>query len=56
VTNYTLDGTVKGTYKTVENLSWLRVFESGHEIPAFQPELALQVFKQTMQRTPLHST
>jgi hypothetical protein len=56
VTNYTVKGEVGGEFKTVGKLSWLRVFESGHEVPAFQPELALQVFKQTMQKTAIHST
>lgn len=56
VTNYAVNGKVGGEFKTVENLSWLRVFESGHEVPAFQPELALQVFKQTISKKPLYST
>jgi carboxypeptidase C (cathepsin A) len=56
VVNYTVEGVAKGTYKTVDNLSWLRVFESGHEVPYFQPEVALQVFKQTMQKKPIYST
>jgi len=56
VANYTVKGEVGGTFKNVENLSWLRVFHSGHEVPAFQPALALQVFIQTMQKMPLHST
>jgi carboxypeptidase C (cathepsin A) len=47
---------VIGTYKTVDNLSWLRVFGSGHEVPAFQPELALQVFIQTMRGDAIEST
>lgn len=56
VSNYTVKGEVKGTFKTVGNLSWLRVFESGHEVPAFQPEVALQVFIQTIQKKPIFST
>lgn len=56
VSNYTVNGVVKGTFKTVGNLSWLRVFDSGHEVPAFQPELALQLFIQTMKKKPLFST
>jgi carboxypeptidase C (cathepsin A) len=56
VSNYTVNGAVKGTFKTVGNLSWLRVFDSGHEVAAFQPELALQLFTQTMQKKPLSST
>lgn len=56
MTNYTVKGVVRGEFKKVGRLSWLRVFESGHEVPAFQPELALQVFKQTMQKTAIQST
>jgi carboxypeptidase C (cathepsin A) len=75
--NYTVDGRVGGTLKSVDNLTWLRVFEAGHQVPYFreslnfffalihkhritdleiEPELALQVFKQTMQKKPLWST
>ncbi|TVY19574.1 Carboxypeptidase S1 [Lachnellula arida] len=56
VQNYTVGGVAKGTYKSVGNLSWLRVFASGHEVPAFQPEVALQVFKQTLQKTAISPT
>jgi len=56
VTNYTVDGAVGGTFKSVGNLSWLRVFNSGHEIPAYHPALAFQVFKQTISKTAIHST
>ncbi|TVY90827.1 Carboxypeptidase S1 [Lachnellula willkommii] len=56
VTNYTVDGTAGGTFKTEGNLSWLRVFGAGHEVPYYQPKLALQVFKQTMQKQALSST
>ncbi|KAF7557505.1 hypothetical protein G7046_g6023 [Stylonectria norvegica] len=54
--NYTVDGKNHGEYKTLHNLSWLKVFEAGHEVPYYQPEAALQVFKQTMQRKPLAPT
>jgi carboxypeptidase C (cathepsin A) len=56
VTNYTVSGVAGGTFKTVDNLSWLRVFGAGHEVPYYQPAVALQVFKQTMQKQPLSST
>jgi carboxypeptidase C (cathepsin A) len=56
VVNYTVDGVAKGAFKSVDNLSWLRVYESGHEVPYFQPKLALQVFKQTLQKKPIFST
>ncbi|KUJ20781.1 carboxypeptidase-like protein S1 [Mollisia scopiformis] len=73
VENYTVDGAVGGTFKNVDNLSWLRVFNAGHEVPYFrkwpwieemrvvltvhvEPALALQVFKQTMQKKALRHT
>jgi len=36
VRNYTLNGVPGGTYKTKGNLSWLRVFESGHYVPFYR--------------------
>jgi Serine carboxypeptidase len=32
VSSYTVNGSAAGTYKTVGNLSWLRVFGAGHEV------------------------
>ena len=29
---YTVKGVEKGLYKTVDNLSWLQVYEAGHEV------------------------
>lgn len=54
--NYTLNGTQKGTFKTEGNLSFLRVFGAGHEVPAYKPGVSLQVFVQTMKGLPLSST
>ncbi|KAH6645248.1 putative carboxypeptidase S1 [Truncatella angustata] len=53
---YTVNGTELGQFKTVDNLSFLKVYEAGHEVPFYQPELALQVFTQTMQGKPISST
>jgi len=53
---FTVNGKHKGDYKTVRNLSYLRVFNAGHTVMAYQPDLALQVFKQTMQRRPISPT
>jgi len=53
---YTVSGTQGGTFKQVGNFGFLRVFGAGHEVPFYQPQLALQVFKQTMSQTPLKST
>ncbi|KAK1989749.1 hypothetical protein LX36DRAFT_664936 [Colletotrichum falcatum] len=54
--NFTIDGQKRGEYKNVKNLSWLRVYNAGHEIPAYQPDVAYEVFKQTMSRKPISST
>jgi hypothetical protein len=56
VTSYTVNGTAGGTFKNVGNLSWLRVFGAGHEVPYYQPAVALQVFTQTMQKKAIFST
>lgn len=56
VSSYTVNGVAGGTFKSVGNLSWLRVFGAGHEVPYYQPELALQVFTQTMQKKAISST
>lgn len=56
VSNYTVNGTAGGTFKTVDNFSWLRVFGAGHEVPFYQPQVALQVFNQTIRRQGLFST
>ncbi|BDD60985.1 hypothetical protein MAP00_006071 [Monascus purpureus] len=33
---YTVGGEAKGTFKAVDNLSFLRVFEAGHEVPFYR--------------------
>ena len=33
---YTVNGVEKGQYKTVNNLSFLRVYEAGHEVPYYR--------------------
>jgi len=43
---YTVDGVEKGAIKTVEGLSYMRVYEAGHDLAYFQPALALQVMRQ----------
>ncbi|KAI9755376.1 MAG: hypothetical protein M4579_004305 [Chaenotheca gracillima] len=56
LTSYTVAGTAAGTFKNVGALSFLRVFGAGHEVPFYQPQLALQVFTQTMQKKAIFST
>ena len=53
---YTVSGNQGGTFKTVDNFSFLRVFGAGHEVPYYQPALALQVFDQTMGKKAIAST
>lgn len=53
---YTVSGTEGGTFKQSGNFGFLRVFGAGHEVPFYQPQVALQVFKQTMNQKPLSST
>lgn len=48
-------GHVYGVYKAAGNLTYLRVFEAGHEVPAYQPLISLEVFKQTMKLQRLHN-
>ena len=54
--NYTVNGKVVGQFKTAGKLSFLEVFDAGHEVPAYQPAAALQAFNQTINQQALHST
>ncbi|KAK8075683.1 Carboxypeptidase s1 [Apiospora hydei] len=47
--DYKVAGVAKGQFKTAGNLSFMRVYEAGHEVPYYQPEASLQVFMQVMQ-------
>jgi carboxypeptidase C (cathepsin A) len=53
---YTVHGQKKGEYKTVKNLSFLRVYNAGHSVMAYEPELSLQVFKQIIDKQTLTPT
>ncbi|KAF4231793.1 hypothetical protein CNMCM6457_005092 [Aspergillus fumigatiaffinis] len=53
---YTVNGVEKGTFKYVDNFSFLRMYEAGHEVPYYQPEASLQVFQQILQKKPIFST
>lgn len=33
---YTVNGVEKGLFKTVDNLSWLQVYEAGHQVPFYR--------------------
>ncbi|KAF2873505.1 putative carboxypeptidase S1 [Massariosphaeria phaeospora] len=56
LTPYKVNGKEGGSFKTEGNLSFLRVYEAGHEVMYYQPELSLQVFIQTMSKGAIHST
>ena len=45
-----------GEFKTSGNLSWLRVYGAGHEVPAYQPQAALAAFVATLSKKPISST
>ncbi|KAH9178171.1 carboxypeptidase-like protein S1 [Lactarius sanguifluus] len=53
---YTVNGVQVGAFKTAGKLSFLNVFNAGHEVPAYQPVAALQAFVQTLSQQPLTST
>ncbi|KAI4186842.1 MAG: hypothetical protein LQ348_004165 [Seirophora lacunosa] len=53
---YHVAGKQAGTFKAVGKLSFARIFEAGHQVPYYQPEAALQIFKQTMMGQGLSST
>ncbi|KAF2468891.1 carboxypeptidase S1 [Lindgomyces ingoldianus] len=53
---YKVKGKEGGSFKTQGNLSFLRVYGAGHEVPYYQPELSLQVFIQTMKKGAIVST
>jgi len=54
-TNMTVNGKVVAAIQNVGNFSFARVYEAGHEVPAFQPEASLEIFRQVVNRQPLHS-
>lgn len=33
---YTLDGMQKGTFKSLDNLIFMRIFEAGHNVPFYR--------------------
>lgn len=72
LSSYTVNGVEKGMFKTVDNFSFLKVYGAGHEVPYYreflsalnfervlidvEPETALQVFEQILQKKPIVPT
>ncbi|KAN0124585.1 carboxypeptidase S1 [Lactarius tabidus] len=53
---FTINGVQHGTFKAAGNLSFLIVPGAGHQVAAFKPKTALEVFRQTINKEVLHST
>ncbi|KAG1740419.1 Alpha/Beta hydrolase protein [Suillus paluster] len=54
-TNMTINGKPVAAVQNVDNFSFARVYESGHQVPAFQPKTALEIFSQVIRKEQLHS-
>ncbi|OBZ76469.1 Carboxypeptidase S1 [Grifola frondosa] len=54
-TNMTIHGSPVAAIQNVDNFSFARVYLAGHEVPAFQPEAALEIFSQIIRKEQLHS-
>ncbi|KAF4972372.1 hypothetical protein FSARC_1057 [Fusarium sarcochroum] len=53
---YEVQGVEKGSFKSVDNLHYVRVFEAGHNVWWYQPEASLQIITQFLNRKGLRST
>jgi len=51
----TINGVPVVAIQIVANFSFARVYQAGHEVPAFQPQVAFEIFKQIVNMQPLHS-
>ncbi|CDO77361.1 hypothetical protein BN946_scf184787.g10 [Trametes cinnabarina] len=54
-TNMTIGGKPVAAIQNVDNFSFARVYEAGHEVPAFQPAAAFEIFSQVIRKEQLHS-
>ncbi|KAK1215204.1 hypothetical protein PQX77_022200 [Marasmius sp. AFHP31] len=54
-TNMTINAKPVAAVQNLDNFSFARVYEAGHLVPAFQPEAALEIFKQVVAGEQLHS-
>ncbi|KAG2071395.1 alpha/beta-hydrolase [Suillus decipiens] len=55
LTNMTINGTAVAAVQNVDNFSFARVYGAGHEVAAFQPKAALEIFSQVIRKEQLHS-
>ncbi|KJA22565.1 hypothetical protein HYPSUDRAFT_186243 [Hypholoma sublateritium FD-334 SS-4] len=54
-TNITINGTPVAAIQNIDNFSFARVYQAGHEVPAFQPQAAFEIFQQIINDEQLHS-
>jgi carboxypeptidase C (cathepsin A) len=47
-TPFMVDGTEYGQVRQVGNYSFLRIYESGHEVPYYQPKASLEFFRRVL--------
>lgn len=45
---FVVDGTEYGESRQYGNFSFTRVYESGHEVPYYQPEASLELFRRAL--------
>ncbi|KAF5384232.1 hypothetical protein D9615_003476 [Tricholomella constricta] len=55
LSNMTIAGTAVAAIQNVDNFSFARIYAAGHEVPAFQPEASLEIFRQIINKQALHS-
>lgn len=45
---FMVDGTEYGEVRQYGNFSFLRIYEAGHEVPYYQPEASLEMFRRVI--------
>lgn len=45
---FVVDGTEYGEVRQYGNFSFLRIYEAGHEVPYYQPEASLEMFRRVL--------
>ncbi|KAH7262819.1 putative carboxypeptidase S1 [Fusarium tricinctum] len=53
---YTVNGKEKGSFKSMGNLHFVRVFDAGHNVWWYQPETSLQITAQLLSKDGIFST